>query len=264
MIATNVLTHPVTQASNLTGSFIAAGGEISLIITTDGRFLIFGYRQESYFQDENTIIFSDPRPQPNFITIPLLTNEKIKSVVIRPRTIYFLTEFFCFGISDKNSSVCSGKGKCTNADTCSCDTGYGSPSCNTTSCFGTLATDPNICSGRGFCQSPNNCTCNQGYVGTQCELNVCFGKNSSDSEVCSSQGNCTSPDVCKCVPGFQDSKCEQRIVLWDLISTLCTSGCTLNKTFWEDCLLVKGASCYCNYTSEKVKINCTSMDVTHL
>jgi hypothetical protein len=211
MIATNVLTHPITQSSNLTGSFIAAGGEISLIITTDGRFLIFGYRQESYFNDENTIIFSDPRPEPIFITIPLLTNEKIRSVVIRPRTMYFLTEFFCFGISDKNSSVCSGKGKCTNADTCSCDTGYGSPSCNTTICFGTLATDPNVCSGRGSCRGVDTCNCTLGYTGNNCNTSICFGKQETDPNVCNSHGKCQSPDNCNCTTGFTGNQCQMNI-----------------------------------------------------
>jgi hypothetical protein len=168
----------------------------------------------------------------------------------------------CFGKNTSDFNICSNRGICSSPENCICSNGYTGNECQINICYGKNSSD--VCSGHGNCSLPDICNCTQGYVGNDCQLTICYGKNSSDSKVCSGQGNCTSPNNCKCSTGYQGSNCEQRIILWDLISTLCTSGCSLNKTFWQDCLLVKGASCYCNYTSKDVNINCSSIDVTHM
>jgi hypothetical protein len=170
----------------------------------------------------------------------------------------------CFGKNSTDPGVCSGRGPCNRYNNCSCTIDYTGKECEHPVCFGKNISNPNICNGRGSCSSPNNCTCNQGYTGPECELSICYGKNSTDSLVCSGQGICQSPNNCNCSLGYQNPNCEQRIILWDLISAHCGVGCKLNKTFWENCLLVKGPTCYCNYSSLNVQINCSSIDVTHM
>jgi hypothetical protein len=170
----------------------------------------------------------------------------------------------CNGKNSTDNLVCSAVGSCVSFNNCSCNAGYAGIDCQIKSCFGKNSSNPNVCSGNGNCSTPNNCSCAQGYVGNECQLSTCFGKNSTNSDVCSGKGNCTSPNNCKCERGYQGVTCEQRIVLWDLISSLCNEGCKLNKTFWENCTLNQGVSCYCNHSSNHVQINCSLNDVTHM
>jgi hypothetical protein len=169
----------------------------------------------------------------------------------------------CFGKNSTDPTVCSSHGTCIDYNSCSCLTGYGGPDCKPI-CFGKNQSDPSVCSGNGNCVSPNNCNCTSGYVtGGNCDTPVCFGLTSKPG-VCSGKGNCTAPNNCVCDRGYDGTSCNQRIILWDLISDQCNQGCLLNKTFWEDCLLTKGASCYCNYISENVTIGCNSTTVVNI
>jgi hypothetical protein len=132
-------------------------------------------------------------------------------------------------------------------------------------CFGKNQSDPSVCSGNGECFSPDSCVCKSGYVaGGKCDNPICFGQSSTNSVVCSGNGNCTAPNNCKCKRGYEGPDCSQRIIIWDLITSQCLEGCSLNKTFWEDCLLDKGASCYCNYFSENVTIGCNFTTVVNI
>jgi hypothetical protein len=66
----------------------------------------------------------------------------------------------CFNIDSKNSTVCSGNGKCISKDNCTCNSGWFSNDCSVISCFNIAANDPLVCSGNG---TPNICVCNKGF-----------------------------------------------------------------------------------------------------
>jgi hypothetical protein len=156
-------------------------------------------------------------------------------------------ETSCFGILNKDSTVCSGHGSCKSSNSCECDTGYSGDECEHYSCYGKVysdehvcsqlgscvsvdncsciegafgndcsvikcydvsLSDENICSGNGDCSGPNNCTCHQGYYGVECDLLACFGTNSEEEHVCSGVGNCTAPDTCECMEGYTGDQCE--------------------------------------------------------
>ncbi len=76
----------------------------------------------------------------------------------------------CFGILSSSSKVCSGKGECTDEDTCECKRGFFGNQCQITHCYGHLSTGSGVCSSQGKCISPNKCICDAGYRGHKCHL----------------------------------------------------------------------------------------------
>ncbi len=115
----------------------------------------------------------------------------------------------CFGVSSTNSTVCSGRGRCTADDQCQCvsseSTGV---NCEVDLCFGINSTDPSVCSGFGTCTSPNNCNCAAGKYGYNCRYPKCFEYLMEDASVCSGNGVCTQTDKCVCTLGWQGTQCD--------------------------------------------------------
>ncbi|EFC41150.1 predicted protein [Naegleria gruberi] len=158
-------------------------------------------------------------------------------------------EYQCFGETNKNSTVCSGRGNCIGNDQCNCTTPqYFGSKCNQFYCYGLLNAMSNVCSSQGSCNSPNNCTCFKGhygetcqyfycnsipfnssaaclgrgscisynnctcqqdYAGNDCQYFYCGNRLNNDGTVCSAHGNCISPHNCSCDSGFYGSNCEQ-------------------------------------------------------
>ncbi len=76
----------------------------------------------------------------------------------------------CFGINVEDSNVCSGHGKCSKSDVCTCDQGWMGIDCSITHCFGFTSNLPDlVCSGRGKCVQHNKCRCEDGYRGSKCQ-----------------------------------------------------------------------------------------------
>ena len=169
-----------------------------------------------------------------------------------------------FSCNNKTIGGCSGNGICVADDVCHCSPVYYGESCEFPICQGIKSNDSNVCSSHGNCTAADICSCNTSYSGENCELFSCFGKSLSDPTVCSSEGRCVDSDKCVCNGGYQGENCQQRILILDLITNLCNDSCTLNKTFWYDCLFNQGASCYCGYSNENVTILCSGIDVTHM
>ncbi len=76
----------------------------------------------------------------------------------------------CGGISNKNSTACSGKGFCIASDTCRCQSGYYGEDCSITTCFGTWSNETAVCSSNGKCTAFDTCVCGNGYAGYDCPL----------------------------------------------------------------------------------------------
>ncbi len=76
----------------------------------------------------------------------------------------------CFGLNVEDTSVCSGHGKCSKSDVCTCDKGWVGINCSITHCFGFTSNLPDVvCSGRGKCVKPDECHCNPGHRGHKCQ-----------------------------------------------------------------------------------------------
>ena len=74
----------------------------------------------------------------------------------------------CFGQS--GSSACHGQGTCVNKDTCICkESSYTGRECEQLLCYGLSELDDQVCSGYGRCTGANKCSCFDGYTGDRCE-----------------------------------------------------------------------------------------------
>eukprot|EP01080_Neovahlkampfia_damariscottae_P007655 gene7655-11975_t len=202
----NVTDSDYLITRNVTARKIAAGGQISIILTTSGSFLVFG-KYASYYRNSVYEIASLTNT-PSFIYPPIYENETVVDISVRYRTIYFLTDFTCQGILSSNSSVCSGFGQCASYDNCKCNAGYIGVTCELSVCAGKNSSDPNVCSAHGTCIAPNNCSCTDGYTGDTCQFPICYQKNASDSSVCSGKGSCIAPNNCSCLTGYEGNQCE--------------------------------------------------------
>jgi hypothetical protein len=116
----------------------------------------------------------------------------------------------CYGISYDNSTVCSGRGVCSNVDTCSCNTGSIGRQCEHFVCQYRSGDSSNVCSNHGQCVGFNNCSCSEGYTGNDCQNPLCFGISSLSTSVCSnSSGSCVGKDQCECISGkYIGEKCQ--------------------------------------------------------
>jgi hypothetical protein len=111
-------------------------------------------------------------------------------------------------VSALTNRVCNGRGKCTSRDVCTCEKGYGGPTCNIPECYDFSAANVSVCSGNGKCSSPDKCACKSGYRGEKCQLYSCFGVNSENETVCSGNGKCISPEKCECDHRYYGSRCS--------------------------------------------------------
>ncbi len=116
----------------------------------------------------------------------------------------------CFGINVEDSNVCSGHGKCTKTDVCTCDEGNTADDCSVINCYNIPSTDETVCSGHGSCTAANQCKCNEGWMGIDCSITHCFGITSNLPDVvCSGSGKCVSENNCECKDGFRGHKCQR-------------------------------------------------------
>ncbi len=137
----------------------------------------------------------------------------------------------CDGVSNKNSTVCSGNGACVTTDTCRCYDGYSGLDCSTANCFGTWSNETSVCSNHGACVAANLCTCEIGYGGGSCSLNICYGVMSNESSVCSNHGKCNSPNDCTCNEGYDEYDCSSITPTGGSIHVLPESGTLLITRF---------------------------------
>ncbi|EFC47658.1 predicted protein [Naegleria gruberi] len=161
----------------------------------------FGTLGGIYLDSNDDIYVSDP------------DNHRIRKISLMCPTDYALNGSecipVCFGVVSNDPSVCSGKGSCTQNNTCQCSPSYYGANCDSFNCSGISSNSTLVCSSHGVCSSPDTCNCENGYYGKNCESFNCFGVNSQNStNVCSAQGNCTSPDKCNCKTGYLGSNCE--------------------------------------------------------
>ncbi|EFC41344.1 predicted protein [Naegleria gruberi] len=117
----------------------------------------------------------------------------------------------CYNILSNNQSVCSGKGNCSDYNTCVCNTdSYGSD-CSLFKCNGILSSNSTfVCNGRGKCVGPDVCSCNPGYYGDFCELTTCNGIENTSPLVCNGRGACNHFNSCSCSStfGYGGSDCD--------------------------------------------------------
>eukprot|EP01080_Neovahlkampfia_damariscottae_P003708 gene3708-6597_t len=222
---TSNLEFPAILAQNISKVGIMSN---SVLLWTKNGFLVSFGRNDEYQLGDGTNESPKLTPAARTIVNTTLANKKIEEFFVSTsKTIHFrVTNLTCFGLEYDSKSVCGGNGTCERLDTCSCK---------------------------------------NGYLGAQCTEISCSGISSSNPSVCSGNGNCIAPNTCKCQRGFEGIDCLQRNAIWDLISTNCGSGCSLNKTFWENCLLDEGSTCYCNFSSPNVQFTCSnSQQVTEI
>jgi hypothetical protein len=142
--------------------------------------------------------------------IPLtnFTTSMIQGVFAGYLHSHILVHNHCFGISDKNLTVCSSQGTCFSKNACRCNSNWFGIECNFTKCFGKESWETNICSGNGSCTKPDHCDCYRGFGGIQCDLLMCENVLATNKSVCSGSGTCRKPDHCDCLPGFLGNNCE--------------------------------------------------------
>lgn len=155
----------------------------------------------------------------------------------------------CFNISEDNSAVCSGHGRCTGTDTCACTSGYSGSKCEKapTTCYSVLSTNSQVCSGHGTCEATDTCVCNATYTGSKCETPKCFNVSAKDSSVCSGHGNCTAPNVCSCHKNFTGSQCQTEIITCYAIDSTKPQVCSGNGV----CKANDNCVCNKNYTGNE-------------
>lgn len=115
----------------------------------------------------------------------------------------------CFGINNRDESVCSGGGTCWDFNLCACDIGYFSDDCSVTTCNGTESKSSSVCNSQGRCVAFDRCDCDHGYDReTWCRDPICFGLTAGSALVCSQHCECRAPDQCKCDDGYYGAECE--------------------------------------------------------
>ncbi len=77
------------------------------------------------------------------------------------------------------------------------------------SCYGLDVEDPNVCSGHGKCSKTDVCTCDKGWIQIDCSITHCFGITSNLPSVCSGKGQCVKHNECECDGGFRGHKCHR-------------------------------------------------------
>jgi hypothetical protein len=118
--------------------------------------------------------------------------------------------YSCFGVPDNDESVCSGRGDCTNTDTCFCADNYIGVDCADFNCYIYDSESSIACKGNGECVAPNDCVCDTGWTGYNCGTRepMCFGLYASEDGVCSDHGTCVADDDCECYDGYTGDECS--------------------------------------------------------
>ena len=98
---------------------------------------------------------------------------------------------------------CGGHGRCLLDGACSCELGYGGPSCKP------IAGQAAACalggSGNGLCAPGGTCVCEPGFAGKACEW---AGGHAACASNCSAHGLCVR-GRCTCHAGFTGATCER-------------------------------------------------------
>jgi hypothetical protein len=75
----------------------------------------------------------------------------------------------CYGKQPSDTTICSGNGVCVKG-ICSCEAFFFGKECEFTTCFGKNSNSSSIvCSGKGICTEKDSCFCQTGYNGKECE-----------------------------------------------------------------------------------------------
>ncbi|EFC50530.1 predicted protein [Naegleria gruberi] len=114
----------------------------------------------------------------------------------------------CFGVPYLNSSVCSGKGRCVDTDSCSCNQGFTGRNCQLPFCFNIDSSDRLVCSSNGECVGVNKCNCKSGFTGKDCSIINCNGKSEAEGG-CSFHGQCSAEHKCVCSGNFVGASCSE-------------------------------------------------------
>jgi hypothetical protein len=112
---------------------------------------------------------------------------------------------------------------------CICISGYSGSLCDRGSCYGISQTNTSVCSGQGVCLPPNNCYCNPGFTGYYCQIPICYGLNGTSPNVCSGNGRCISPNNCSCFPGITGNYCNETSKMMYLFAGNGTPGYLTNN-----------------------------------
>jgi hypothetical protein len=162
--------------------------------------------------------------------------------------------FTCNGISDKNSTVCSGNGKCVNPNFCDCNNGYFGQNCELWTCgnvtrqrvefldpLGCTFKGDSGCNMRGICISYNKCSCTGGYYGQYCEDFNCGGIEKDSPNVCTGRGKCVDINRCECQKGvYEGLNCELAVCFTKSGSLACSGHGT--------CITPNKCECSAGYT----------------
>jgi hypothetical protein len=143
------------------------------------------------------------------LNYPILVFNGIRKIACGYHSSYVLGST-CFG-KNASSSVCSGRGICTDFNQCSCESTFHGNECQFAYCFQISAANSSVCSGNGNCSSPDVCNCNYGYAGENCQHFVCNGISSNFTSVCNSVGSCIGVDTCNCSFRNLGKNCEFNI-----------------------------------------------------
>jgi hypothetical protein len=148
--------------------------------------------------------------------IPILTFNGINKIACGVYNSYMVGST-CFG-KNASSSMCSGRGICTDLDKCSCESKYNGNECQFVYCFQISSGNNSVCSGNGNCISSDVCDCRYGYAGENCQMFVCNGTASNMTSVCNSAGSCIGVDTCNCTLRNLGNNCEFNISFINLFN----------------------------------------------
>jgi len=109
------------------------------------------------------------------------------------------------GLSATCTQICENGGRCVEADTCQCQTGWTGVDCTTPVCTTSCGTSK-------VCTGPEQCTCRPGWEGANCDIPQCI-------QNCLNGAACTAPDTCTCASGWFDVNCTTPVC-----SQTCANG----------------------------------------
>ncbi|KAG2382107.1 hypothetical protein C9374_005899 [Naegleria lovaniensis] len=215
--------------------------------------------------ETNVVPNNDPRGIYHALTSPF-------SLTLHPNDdiIYFsdngqvlqLNQPQRFGVDASNSSVCSGRGNCTNVQECECIQGWGGPNCQFPLCQNIRADSVNVCGGHGTCTSPDVCVCHDStkYAGANCEIPKCFGQLATDPKVCTfGNGTCKGPDQCVCSsPWISGPECDSPVTCFDVPYHNSSSVCSGNG----QCVSSNNCTCIPAFVGKACQLQTLANDAT--